>query len=155
LIIFLGEKVGALTGFEESENDENKIHKDIAVEFLRLVGSGKPKDGLRFFAPECKTHNPYVVGGMDALIDAMIAVQKQGPEGILKGSKADFKLNVRHVLAEDDFVAVHTQISGAKPKEGGLRQVHLFRFSGDKIVEYWDISQIVPENAPNATGAFS
>jgi len=41
------------------------------------------------------------------------------------------------------------------PNNGGLRQVHLFRFSDDKIVEYWDITQQVLENAPNAAGAFS
>jgi predicted SnoaL-like aldol condensation-catalyzing enzyme len=148
-------KVGSLTGFEESKEDDDKARKDIAVEFLRLIGSGKPKDGLRFFAPDCKTHNPYVLGGMDALTDAMIAVQKQGAPGILKGSKADFKLNIRQVLADGDLFAVHTQLSSSRPSEGGLRQVHLFRFNGDKIVEYWDITQQVPENAPNAAGAFS
>jgi predicted SnoaL-like aldol condensation-catalyzing enzyme len=92
---------------------------------------------------------------MDELTDAMIAVQKEGAEGILKGSKADFELIIRQVLADNDLVAVHTQISSSTPSEGGLRQVHLFRFRGDKIVEYWDISQLVPENAPNAAGAFS
>ena len=147
--------MGTLTGFEENKNDVKKEHKDIAVEFLRLVGSGKPKEGLRFFDPECKTHNPYVVGSMEALTDAMIAVQKQGAEGILKGSKADFKLVIRHVLAGADIVAVHTQLSSSNPSDGGLRQVHLFRFCGDKIVEYWDISQQVPENAPNAAGALT
>ena len=145
----------SLTGFEESKDDDVKTHKEIAVEFLRLVGSGKPKDGLRFFAPDCKTHNPYTAGGMDALTDAMIAVQKQAAKGIIKGSTADFKLIIRQVLADGDLVAVHTQISSSKPSEGGLRQVHLFRFSGDKIVEYWDITQQVPENAPNAAGALS
>ena len=73
----------------------------------------------------------------------------------MKGSKADFKLVIRQVLADGDFVAVHTQIAGSKPKEGGLRQVHLFRFQGDRIVEYWDVTQMIPENAPNAEGAFS
>ena len=145
----------ALTGFEESKDDENEARKSVAVEFLRLVSLGKPKDGLRFFSPECKTHNPYVLGGMEALTDAMIAVQKQGSQGILKGSKADFKFIIKQVLADGDLVAVHTQISSSKPSEGGLRQIHLFRFSGDKIVEYWDVSQMIPENAPNAAGAFS
>ncbi len=145
----------SLTGFEETKDDDDKARKDIAVEFLRLVGAGKPKEGLRFFAPDCKTHNPYTAGGMDALTDAMIAVQKQGSDGILEGSKAAFKLVIRQVLADGDLVAVHTQISGSKPSQGGLRQIHLFRFSGDKIVEYWDITQMVPENAPNAAGAFS
>jgi len=147
--------VESLTGFEISKDDVNKTHKGIAVEFLSLVGSERPKDGLRFFALECKTHNPYIPGSMVTLTDAMIAVQKQGSEGILKGSKADFKLIIRQVLADGDLVAVHTQLSSSKPSEGGLRQVHLFRFSGDKIIEYWDISQQVPENAANAAGAFS
>jgi len=135
--VFLGEKMESITLFMIPENDANKIRKKIAVEFLSLVGSGKPKDGLRFFSPDCKTHNPYVVGGMNELVDAMIAVQKQGSEGIMKGSKADFKLVIRQVLADGDLVAVHTQIASSKPSKGGLRQVHLFRFSGDKIVEYW------------------
>ena len=78
---------------------------------------------------------------MEELTDAMIAVQKQGSQGILKGSTADFRLIIRHVLAEGDIVAVHTQISRSEPSSGGLRQVHLFRFSGDKIVEYWDITK--------------
>ena len=153
--IFLGERLESVTLFKIPKNDVNKVLKEIAVEFLSLAGSGRSKDGLRFFAPECKTHNPYVLGGMDALTDAMIAVQKQGAEGILKGSKADFKFIIRQVLADGDLVAVHTQICSSKPSEGGLRQIHLFRFNGDKIVEYWDISQQVPENAPNAAGAFS
>ncbi len=143
------------TFFEVPKNDVNKVRKDIAVEFFNLVASAKPKDGLRFFAPECKTHNPYTGGGIKELIDAMIAVQKQGSQGIIQGSTADFKLIIRQVLADGDLVAVHTQISASNPTVGGLRQVHLFRFNGEKIVEYWDITQFVPENAPNAAGAFS
>lgn len=141
--------------FDMPENDVNELRKDTAVQFLNLIGLGRPKEGLRFFAPDCKTHNPYVLGGMDALTDAMIAVQKEGAEGIAKGSTADFKLIVMNVLADGNLVAVHTQLTSSRPSDGGLRQVHLFRFSADKIVEYWDITQQVPENAPNAAGAFS
>ncbi len=138
-----------------SENDMQRIRKDNATEFLRLIGEGKPQEGLRFFAADCKTHNPYVSGDINALIDAMIAVQKRGPEGIVKGSAADFNLMIKNVLADNDLVAVYTSLSSSNPSDGGLRQVHLFRFGGDKIVEYWDITQQIPENAPNAAGAFS
>ena len=91
---------------------------------------------------------------MNELTDAMITVQKQASEGILKGSKADFKLVIKQVIAEGDTVAVYTQIASSKPSEGGLRQVHIFRFTADKIVEYSDITQNIPENAPNAARAF-
>ncbi len=141
--------------YEIPQDDANRANKEIAIEFLNLIALGRPKDGLRFFAPDCKTHNPYVPGGMAAIIDAMIEAQKEGAEGVIKGSKAEFRLTIRNVLAEGDFVAVHTQLSSFRPNEGGLRQVHLLRFRGDKIIEYWDITQQVPENAPNAAEAFS
>ena len=141
--------------FECPKDDPHKAHKDIAVEFLNSISEGRPKDGLAFFDPDCKTHNPYTGGGINELIDAMIAVQKQGSEGVMKGSKADFKLTIRQVLADGDMVAVHTQLEGSNPKDGGLRQMHIFRFIGEKIVEYWDITQFIPEGAPNAAGAFS
>jgi predicted SnoaL-like aldol condensation-catalyzing enzyme len=61
-----------------------------------------------------------------------------------------------HVIVDGDFVAVHTQLLNSKsnPTEGGLRQVHLFRFEGNKIVEYWDITQQILPSMPNARGAF-
>lgn len=141
--------------FEVPENDGHKLRKEAAVKFLSLIAAGRPKDGLVFFTPDCITHNPYTAGDMNALTNAMIAVQKQGSTGILKGSTADFKLAIRQVLSEGDLVAVHTTLSSSNPSSGGLRQIHLFRFKGDKIVEYWDITQFIPEGAPNAAGAFS
>jgi predicted SnoaL-like aldol condensation-catalyzing enzyme len=125
--------------------------KNIVIEYFKLVGSGKFKEGLRFFAPDCKTHNPYISGGMDALTDAMMTANKGMTEQL---SEPEFA--VKHVLVDGDLVAVHTQLlnSKSKPSEGGLRQVHLFRFEGDKIVEYWDITQPVLASMPNASGAF-
>jgi predicted SnoaL-like aldol condensation-catalyzing enzyme len=125
---FLGDEMDGIKHFGIPKNDANRAHKEIAVEFLSLVGLGRPKEGLRFFAPDCKTHNPYSVGGMDALIDAMVAVQKEGAEGILEGSKADFKLVIRQVLADNDLVAVHTQISSSTPSEGGVEASPSFPF---------------------------
>jgi predicted SnoaL-like aldol condensation-catalyzing enzyme len=74
---------------------------------------------------------------------------------LTQGSKADFKLVARNALVDGDLAAVHTQISSSNPRDGGLRRVHLFRFSGDKIIGYCDITQQVLENAPNAAGAYS
>jgi predicted SnoaL-like aldol condensation-catalyzing enzyme len=69
----------------------------------------------------------------------------------------DPSFRIKKVLVDKDMVAVHTELlsSKIKPGEGGLRQVHLFRFGrGNKIVEYWDISQFVRPDMPNAAGAF-
>ena len=130
---------------------QQENNKKTALEFFNYISQGKFKDGLRFFAPDCKTHNPYVAGNMETLTDAMNAANN---EGMAKYPQAEF--SVKHVLADGDQVAVHTQLLSSKsnPAEGGLRQIHLFRFEGDKIVEYWDISQQVQPNMPNAAGAF-
>ncbi len=125
--------------------------KNIVLEYFKLVGLGKFKEGLRFFAPECKTHNPYIAGSIAVLTDAMIAANK---EGISKYPNALF--TVKHVLADGDLVVVHTELLSNKSKlgEGGLRQAHVFRFEGNQIVEYWDITQQILPNMPNASGAF-
>jgi predicted SnoaL-like aldol condensation-catalyzing enzyme len=121
------------------------------IEFFRLIGQGRIKEGLGFFAPDCKQHNPYILGGIDALLESMTSAFK---EGTAKYPEADFK--VVNFLVDGDAVMVHTQLLNRKesPEQGGLRQAHLFRFKGDKIVEYWDITQQITPDMPNASGAF-
>ncbi len=133
-------------------NPEKKTNqKKIVSEYFKLIKEGKFKEGLRFFASDCKTHNPFVAGNMENITDAMIAANKDyGP----KYPQAQFEL--KQVLADGDYVAAYTQLraSPTNPAEGGLRQIHLFRFKDDKIVEYWDITQQIMPNTPNPNGAF-
>jgi predicted SnoaL-like aldol condensation-catalyzing enzyme len=126
-------------------------YKNIAKEYFKLISAGEYKEGLRFFASDCKTHNPFVAGSIETLTDAMIAASKD-----IGAQSKEPSFAVRNVLADGDLVAVHTELlnSKSKPGEGGLRQVHLFRFKGDKIVEYWDVTQQILPNMPNARGAF-
>lgn len=135
---------------KETQQKEEK-HKRIALEFFGLVAQGKFRDGLRFFSPDCKTHNPYFGGSIEALISAMEQANKEGT-----GKYPNAQFSVQYALADGDLVAVYTTLldEKTKPSEGGLRQMHLFRFSGDKIVEYWDVTQQVLPNMPNANGAF-
>ncbi len=114
---------------EEMERKEIE-HRNITIEFMDLIGSGRFKEGLRFCAPDCRTHNPYTTGGMGDLTDAMDAAKKE-----MSSRYPNAEFAIKHVLADGDMVAVHTQILSYrdKPGEGGLRQVHLFRFEGDKI----------------------
>lgn len=126
--------------------------KEIVTDFFRLISEGKPKEGLKYFTDHCVQHNPYIKGGMDKLFDAMAAVQKEQSENFTKAN-----ILLRHTLEQGDTIAVHTQIlySESNPSKGGLRQVHIFTFGGgDKIAEYWDITQVIEEDMPNAANAF-
>ena len=49
---------------ESSSTRQMTDRKNIVNEYFRLIGAGMFKEGLRFFAPDCKTHNPFVAGGM-------------------------------------------------------------------------------------------
>jgi len=125
-------------------------YKKIVSEYLKLVAAGKFEEGLRFFASNCKTHNPFIKGNMKAIIDAQIAASKRMPT-------QNMEFSVKNVLGDGDTIAAQTELlfNKSNPGEGGLRQVHIFRFEADKIVEYWDITQMVTKDMPNAEGAFS
>ena len=138
------------TAMSEQAEQVMVIRRDIVNSYFKLVSSGKFKEGLLFFSHDCKTHNPYVPGNIESLANAQIEAYKTG---VKQTVKPDFA--VRHVLVDGDMVAAHTEFLTSKsdPGKGGLRQVHLFRFEGDKIAEYWDITQQITESMPNAGGA--
>ena len=99
-----------------TEIQEENDHKEIVLEYFELVSSGKFKDGLRFFTPDCKTHNPFVSGSMDTLTDAMISAGKD-----IGSQNPDPGFTVKHILADGDLVAVHTELLNSKsdPNQGG------------------------------------
>ena len=129
-----------------------KTRKELVADFFHLIEEGRPKDGLKYFEADCVQHNPYVHGGMEALLDSMAAVQKEQSQNFAHPS-----ILLRHVLEQGDIMAVHTQILFARdgPSKGGLRQVHIFRFGhNDKIAEYWDVTQLIEKDMPHAANAF-
>jgi predicted SnoaL-like aldol condensation-catalyzing enzyme len=135
---------GAPSGAEQAR-------KKVVRDFFKLVMQGRQKEGLRYFAPGCRQHNPFVTGGMEALFDSMAAAQSSAP------SYPDPYFEVKKVICDGDMVAAHTELLGSRsnPGAGGLRQVHLFRFGrGNKVVEYWDVTQSVEPGLPNAANAF-
>jgi predicted SnoaL-like aldol condensation-catalyzing enzyme len=130
--------------------DKSKVQRRIVKDFFGALGT--PSDSLRFFAPGAKQHNPFVKGGMDALMESVASVQRSTTPQF-----DDMDFAIKHILVDGNIVAVHTELlnSKSRPVEGGLRQVHLFRFGPkNKIVEYWDITQEVKKDLPNPANAF-
>jgi predicted SnoaL-like aldol condensation-catalyzing enzyme len=58
----------------------SKNRREIVADFFRQIEKGRSGDGLKYFAANCVQHNPYVNGGMDALLDSMTAVQREQGE---------------------------------------------------------------------------
>jgi len=119
--------------------------KDAAVELLTLVATGKVREAYdRHIAPGFRHHNPYFRGDAVSLMDAMEQNALQNPDKILE---------VQIALQDGDYVAVFSRIR-QKPGDLGRAVVHIFRFVGDRIIELWDIVQVVPENTVNESGMF-
>lgn len=120
-------------------------HKDTAVSFLKLSASGNAREAHAKFAGNgFRHHNPYFAGSAEALIAAMEENARQNPSKVL---------DVKHVIAEGEFVVVHSHVRQT-PGDLGAVVVHIFRFEEGRIVELWDLGQPVLENSPNQYGMF-
>jgi predicted SnoaL-like aldol condensation-catalyzing enzyme len=121
-----------------------EARKKAALEFLRCAREGRRADAELLLASGARHHNPYFAAGMPALLDATQAAAKAVP---------DRTADVKHVVCDQDFVAVHSHVR-PRPSEPGMAVFHLFRFEGDRIAELWDVGQPVPADNPNADGMF-
>ena len=122
-----------------------EAHRQAAVQFLQLVTAGRIDEAYqRYVDMNGKHHNCFFPAGLPALKKAMIDVHKQSPVK---------QYTVKNVVGEGNMVAVHAHLS-MDINGNGMVVVHLLRFEGDRIVEFWDCGQSIPADMPNKDGAF-
>ena len=121
------------------------VHKQAALQFLELVAKGHIEQAYqKYVASNGRHHNPYFPPGFPALQKGMQENHDQFP---------NMRITVKNVIGEGDLVAVHSHVVQS-PGEKGVAAVHIFRFQGDKIVEFWDCGEPVPADSPNKDGMF-
>ncbi len=119
--------------------------KQAAVQFLQMVVAGRIEDAYRKYVDmKGKHHNPFFSAGFQALKDAMMENHGQSPNK---------KITARNVIGDGNLVAVHSHLL-LGPGQKSMTVVHIFRFEGDRVAEMWDCGQILPDDSPNADGAF-
>ena len=117
---------------------------ETAISFLKLASSGKLDDAYSKVTGSFRHHNPYFAGDAESLKAGMAEAAKKFPHTTVE---------VQHVFAEADLVAVHSRVShGSDQPE--IAVVHIFRFEGDQITELWDIGMQAPPDSPNKNGLF-
>lgn len=122
-----------------------QVRKEAAMDFLRLVASGKVREAYdNYVGPEFRHHNPFFRSDARSLRAAMEENAAQNPDKVLK---------IQRALQDGDLVAVHSHV-WQHPGDRGGAVVHIFRFEGDRIAELWDVGQPVPESSPNELGMF-
>lgn len=117
----------------------------IAQEFLRLVATGQVKLAFeRYVSEDFIHHNPFFAGDRASLRQAMEDDAKANPKKLFQ---------ILRTIEDDKLVAVHSTVQ-QDPDAEVFVLVHIFRFEEDKIVEAWDVGQIVPADIPNKHGMF-
>jgi len=124
----------------------SKRNKDNAKAFYDLMfNQCRPREAVeQFVGDEYIQHNPDVADGKEAFIDYFNRMAADYP-----GKRVTFK----RVLADGNHVVLHCHQSW--PGDQDYAGIDIFRFSDDgKIIEHWDVLQVVPETSKNNNTMF-
>ena len=121
-------------------------NKDSAKAFYDLTfNQCQPREAVeKYVGGTYIQHNPAVGDGKEAFIDYFERMNAD-----YAGKKVHFK----RAIAEGNFVVLHCYQEW--PGDNDYAGIDIFRFDDDgKVVEHWDVLQIVPDDAANTNTMF-
>ena len=127
-------------------NAQLEQNKKTAMDFYDwMFNQGKPAEAIEKFVGDVYIqHNPQVGDGKEAFIKFFEQSAKDYP---------DKRVHVKRVLAEGNHVVLHCYQEW--PGDDDYASMDIFRFDDHgKIVEHWDVLQIIPKTAAHDNTMF-
>jgi predicted SnoaL-like aldol condensation-catalyzing enzyme len=137
--------LGAISTVSAADSTLDRNKRNVVAFYDLMFNKCKPAEAIdQYVGAEYIQHNPRVADGKAAFIDYFLRMAKEYP-----GKSVEFK----HVFAEGQFVVLHCLQRATHDHDWA--GMDIFRLDNNgKIVEHWDVLQIIPEKSANANGMF-